>query len=63
MGAPNLLRIVFDPAGLGVDLGEFLLRLGHDSSVSVKNNAAGAGGALVQGKQIGHGAALNRKMG
>ena len=50
LGAPDFLRVVFDPARLRVDLCQFLLRLRHDMPGAVKNDAAGAGGALVEGK-------------
>jgi hypothetical protein len=49
------LRIVFDPARLRVNLGQFQLRLSNDAALKVEDNASGAGGALVKGKEIGHG--------
>ena len=53
--APDFQRVVLHPAGLGVDLWQFLLRHGNDVAAGVKHNAAAAGGALVEGKQVGHG--------
>jgi len=54
LGAPDLQRVVLHPAGLGVDLRQLQLRLGHDVAAFVKHDAAGAGGALVEGEQVGH---------
>ena len=55
LGLPNLHRVVFDPARLGVDLGDLLLRHGHDLALGVEHNAARAGGALVEREEVGHG--------
>ena len=55
LGAPDLQRVVLHPAGLGVDLRQLPLRLRHDVAAFVKNDAAGAGGALVECEQVGHG--------
>ena len=60
LGAPDLARIVLDPAGPGIDLRQLQLGRGHDAALGVEDDAARAGGALVQGKQIGHGA-VSRK--
>ena len=45
--------IVFDPARLGVDLPE--LPLGHrlHAGLPVEQDRAGAGGALIQGQNVG----------
>jgi len=56
---PDLARVVLDPTGLGVDLAEFALRHRHDPPGGVEDDAAGTRGPLVQGEQIGHGAASN----
>jgi hypothetical protein len=41
---------VLDPAGLRIDLAEFLLGEAEDAPVSAESDGAGAGCALVQGK-------------
>ena len=46
---PDLERVVFDPARLGIDLLVFLVLGGDDLSAPVKHDAARAGGALVDG--------------
>eukprot|EP01034_Spumella_vulgaris_P038511 gene38511-47557_t len=40
-------------AGLGVDLRQFELRLRHDVAAFIEDDAAGAGGALVECEQFG----------
>jgi hypothetical protein len=40
MAAPDFLRVVFDPAGPGEDLAEFLLRDRHDTTLRVEHDAA-----------------------
>jgi hypothetical protein len=45
---------MFDPAGGGVDLGKFFLRLGHYPQRGIKQDRAGRGGALVDGEDVGH---------
>ncbi len=55
LGAPDFQRVVLHPAGLGVDLGQFELRLRHDVAAFIEHDAAGAGGALVECEQVGHG--------
>jgi len=54
-GLPQIARVVFDPAGPRVVLGEFLLRAGHGAAAPVKDDRAGGSGALVEGKDVGHG--------
>src|SRR5204862_6359299 len=44
---PDLLRVVLDPAGLGPVLCVFLLRHAGDGSFVVEQDAAGAGGSLI----------------
>ena len=39
---------MFYPAGLGIDLCEFLLCHGADVSLLIKQDAAGTGGTLIQ---------------
>jgi len=48
--APDLGRIVLDPAGTGEDLAEFLLGLPEDPAVLAEGDRAGARGALVEGE-------------
>ena len=55
LGAPDFQRVMFHPAGLGVDLRQLQLGLRHDVALLVKDDAAGAGGALVECEQVGHG--------
>ena len=45
----DLKRIMLDVACRGIKLCKFLLRLGNDLSVLIKENGTGAGRALVQG--------------
>ena len=56
---PDVGGVVFDPAGLGVELGEFLLGDGLDVAVVVEDNGAGTGGALVEGEDVRHGGDCN----
>jgi hypothetical protein len=54
---PDLLRIVFDPARLRIDLAELALRHRDDAALAVEHDAARARGALVEGEQkvlVGH---------
>ena len=44
--------VVLHPAGMGIVLGEFLLGKLHDVLVFVEQDAAAAGGALVQGDHV-----------
>ena len=51
---PDLLRVVLDPAGLGKDLAELLLRHGANAAARIEENGAGTGGALVEGQDETH---------
>ena len=42
------------PARLREDLPELLLRDGDDRALSIKDDGAGAGGALVEGEDVFH---------
>ena len=53
-GVPEVLRIVFNPAALRKMLGELLLRRGHERQGVIKHHGAGRGGALIDGKDMGH---------
>ena len=53
--APDFQRVMLHPAGLGIDLRQLFLRHGHGLAAGIKHDAAAAGGALVQGEQVGHG--------
>ena len=55
LAGPDFLRVVLDPAGVRVDLPKFLLRHGQHRAVGLEDDAAGAGGALVEGEDVGHG--------
>ena len=48
LGGPDLHGVMFYPAGLGIDLCEFLLCHGADVSLLIKQDAAGTGGTLIQ---------------
>src|SRR6185369_17588718 len=48
LGLPDLVGVVFDPAGLREDLPEILLRNGADGAVVVEDDGSGARGALVE---------------
>ena len=50
--APDLARVVLDPAGLRVDLAELALRHGDDPAARVEDDRARARGALVEGEQV-----------
>ena len=63
LGAPDFHRIMFHPARAGVDLGKFELCLGHDVAAFVEHDAAGTGGALVEGEQVGHGVSVGGRPG
>ena len=61
LALPDLARVVLDPAGLRVDLAELALRHRDDAAVAVEDDAARAGGALVEGEEVagsGHAVAL-----
>ena len=51
---PDGLRVLFDPAVLGVDLGEFALGGGEDDTVMVDDDGAGAARALIEGEDETH---------
>ena len=48
LGGENLVRVMFHPARLGKDLGEFLLGHAADFSLGVEENAAVGGGSGIQ---------------
>src|SRR5699024_7733703 len=52
LGRVNLHGVMLHPPGLGVVLGKLPLFQGHNVLLSVKDNAAAAGGALVQGDDV-----------
>ena len=51
-GAPDLLRVVLDPARLGKDLRQFLLRRSDRPAAGVEHDGACAGGALVDREDV-----------
>ena len=54
-GAPEVLRIMLDPAGLREVLREFLLGDGRDRAIGAEHDGAGGGRALVDGEDVaGH---------
>ncbi len=52
--APDRHRVVLDPAGLRIDLRQFLLGLRHHLPLPIEDDAARAGRALVECEEIGH---------
>jgi hypothetical protein len=46
--APDVLRVVLDPAGGGVMLGELALRQAQDGEVGAEHDGAAGGGSLVE---------------
>ena len=48
LGGPDLQRVVLDPAGLGIDLSELLLRDAADLAGLIKEDGAATCGALVE---------------
>ncbi|KAI1697211.1 hypothetical protein Ddc_19864 [Ditylenchus destructor] len=52
---PDFIGIVLDPARPRIVLAELPLRHRDDAALRIEHDGAGAGGALVQGQQIGHG--------
>ena len=50
--APDLKRVMLDPAGLGVYLRKIVLRLGDDAARLVKDNGTGAGRPLIERQNI-----------
>src|SRR5207248_8545748 len=61
-GRPDLLGIVLDPAGLGEDLRQLLLRRGDRPARRIEHDGARAGGALVDGENVpgGHRVAVDQ---
>ena len=53
-GGPEVGGVVFDPAGAGVVLGKLFLGGGDRPQGRVEEDRAGGGGALVDGKDMGH---------
>ena len=53
-GAPQIIGIMFNPAGLGEMLGEFFLGAGNRRHRVIVNDGPCGGGALVNGKDIRH---------
>jgi hypothetical protein len=51
--AQYLLRRMFDPAGLRIDLRMLLLRRGDDTARRVEHDEARARGALIDGSNVG----------
>jgi hypothetical protein len=49
---PDLLGVVLDPARLGKDLRQFLLRRRHRPAVGIEDDGAGAGRTLIDGKDV-----------
>ena len=45
-------RVVFDPAGPGEDLRQFLLRRGDRTAARIEDDGAGAGRALIYGENV-----------
>ena len=52
--APDLDRVVLDPAGAREDLPVLALVDGHDAALGVEDDAARGGGALVDRRDEGH---------
>ena len=52
--APDLQRVVLDPAGLWEDLPELALRHRDDAAHLVEDDAARTGGALVEREDVAH---------
>lgn len=52
LGGEDFHRVVFDPAGLRVMLGEFALGGAHDVGVAIENDRAGAGRTLIEGNDV-----------
>ena len=50
---PDLHGVMLYPAGLGIELAEGKLGLGHNVAPAVKHDGPGAGGPLVQRQNIG----------
>src|SRR5258707_244961 len=50
--APDVLRVVLDPAGSGVVLLQLATRDGHCACLGIKHDGARRGGALVDGEDV-----------
>ena len=50
LALPNFFGVVFDPAGLRVDLAKLRLRRRQDAAIRPENDASRTRGALVQGQ-------------
>ncbi len=61
LGRPDLPGVVLDPAGPRKDLAELLLAEAPDVAVAVEDDGAGAGGALVEGEDVGHDRVLSQR--
>jgi hypothetical protein len=57
LGGPDFAGVMLHPAGLRKDLLELALRDGDDLPRAVEHDRARAGGSLVQGEDVFHGAA------
>ena len=53
LGTPDLHGVVLHPTGAGIVLGKRVLTPAHDIPLSVEYDGAGAGGALIQRKDVG----------
>src|SRR4030095_2261729 len=51
----DFMRVVFDPARLGVELVDLLLCYRADGAGVIKHDCARAGGSFVESKNVGHG--------
>ena len=60
LGLPDLQWVVLHPAGGRVGLVEFLLGGGERVAAVVEDEGPTAAGALVEGKEVGHGQASGR---
>jgi hypothetical protein len=49
---PNLVRVVFHPAGFGINLAEFMLCLAANVAVVIENHSTRTGCALVKSKNV-----------
>jgi hypothetical protein len=52
LGGEDFHRVVFDPAGLRVMLGEFALCGADHVGVTVEDDRAGAGRTLIEGNDV-----------
>src|SRR3569832_1523808 len=58
LAAPDLQRVMLDPARLRIDLRQFLLGQRDDAAALIKDDAARTGGALVECEEVRHGVRL-----